>query len=52
MLSIYDVICCYSLVVCGMDEVCIFSVYLQNVEYHLPSQCWQGEYLAEDGMAA
>ena len=37
---------------CGVDEVRVLTVYLQDVENHLPNQHGQGENLAEDRMAA
>lgn len=37
---------------CGVDEVGILVVYLEDVEYHLPYEHGEGEYLAEDGMLA
>lgn len=35
-----------------MDKVGILVVYFKDVEYHLPYQLGQREYLAENGMAA
>ena len=36
----------------GVDEICVFAVYLQNVENHLPYQHGDGQNLAEDRVAA
>ena len=35
-----------------MDEVGVLAVNLEDVEHHLPHELGQGEYLAEDGVAA
>ena len=37
-------------IVCGMDEVGILVVYLEDVEHHLPNEFGEGDNLAEDGV--
>ena len=40
------------MVVGGVNEVGVLAVNLEDVEHHLPDELGQGEYLAEDGVAA